>query len=133
MYSDEELPLPPDKRYFTIGEVSAWCGVKAHVLRYWEREFPALSQVSRRAKRRYYQRRELVLIRQIRQLLYVQGFTVQGARRYLAMLDAAPHSVPPPGAASSSPSAAAHRACSPAATRNDCLDLLKQLQRLLRP
>lgn len=75
-----ELPPIPAKRYFTIGEVSELCGVKPHVLRYWEQEFPQLSPVKRRGNRRYYQRQDVILIRQIRSLLYEQGFTIGGAR-----------------------------------------------------
>lgn len=78
-----DLPPIPGKRYFTIGEVSELCGVKAHVLRYWEQEFPQLKPVKRRGNRRYYQRHEVRLIRQIRTLLYVDGFTISGARNKL--------------------------------------------------
>ena len=77
------LPPIPSKRYFTIGEVSDLCGVKPHVLRYWEQEFPQLKPVKRRGNRRYYQRHEVLLIRQIRMLLYVDGFTISGARNKL--------------------------------------------------
>ena len=73
----------PVKRYFTIGEVADLCDLKAHVLRYWEQEFPQLSPVKRRGNRRYYQRDDVVLIRHIRELLYAQGFTIQGARQQL--------------------------------------------------
>ena len=78
-----ELPPIPDKRYFTIGEVSDLCVVKAHVLRYWEQEFPQLRPVKRRGNRRYYQHHEVQLIRRIRELLYEQGFTLSGARQQL--------------------------------------------------
>jgi DNA-binding transcriptional MerR regulator len=78
-----ELPPIPAKRYFTIGEVSELCAVKPHVLRYWEQEFPQLKPVKRRGNRRYYQRHEVQLIRQIRSLLYVEGFTISGARNKL--------------------------------------------------
>jgi DNA-binding transcriptional MerR regulator len=78
-----ELPLIPAKRYFTIGEVSELCGVKAHVLRYWEQEFTQLNPVKRSGNRRYYQHHEVVLIRRIRELLYEQGFTISGARNRL--------------------------------------------------
>lgn len=81
--NNNELPAIPGKRYFTIGEVSELCGVKPHVLRYWEQEFPGLSPVKRRGNRRYYQRQDVVLIRQIRSLLYEQGFTIGGARQKL--------------------------------------------------
>lgn len=78
-----QLPLIPGKRYFTIGEVSELCGVKAHVLRYWENEFPSLKPMKRRGNRRYYQRVDVLLIRQIRGLLYEQGYTISGARQKL--------------------------------------------------
>lgn len=82
---DESLVLPaiPAKRYFTIGEVSDLCGVKAHVLRYWEQEFSQLKPVKRRGNRRYYQHHEVLLIRRIRELLYDKGFTINGARNQL--------------------------------------------------
>ena len=73
----------PSKRYFTIGEVSELCDVKSHVLRYWEQEFPSLSPAKRRGNRRYYQRHDVLLIRQIRSLLYEQGYTIEGARKKL--------------------------------------------------
>ncbi|MBI3067425.1 MAG: MerR family transcriptional regulator [Betaproteobacteria bacterium] len=79
----EELPPIPAKRYFTIGEVSELCGVKPHVLRYWEQEFTQLKPVKRRGNRRYYQHHEVLLIRRIRELLYDQGFTISGARNRL--------------------------------------------------
>jgi DNA-binding transcriptional MerR regulator len=78
-----ELPPIPAKRYFTIGEVSELCGVKPHVLRYWEQEFTQLSPVKRRGNRRYYQHHEVLLIRRIRSLLYGDGFTISGARNLL--------------------------------------------------
>mgnify|MGYP000045776014 CR=1 FL=1 len=79
----EELPPIPAKRYFTIGEVSELCGVKPHVLRYWEQEFNQLKPVKRRGNRRYYQHHEVLLVRKIRELLYNQGFTISGARNRL--------------------------------------------------
>lgn len=81
----DAAPLPPipAKRYFTIGEVSELCGVKPHVLRYWEQEFTQLKPVKRRGNRRYYQHHEVLLIRRIRELLYEQGFTISGARNKL--------------------------------------------------
>ena len=79
----DELPPIPAKRYFTIGEVSELCGVKPHVLRYWEQEFTQLKPVKRRGNRRYYQHHEVLLIRRIRELLYAQGFTINGARNRL--------------------------------------------------
>ncbi|OFZ67890.1 MAG: transcriptional regulator [Betaproteobacteria bacterium RBG_16_56_24] len=81
--SNSELPPIPAKRYFTIGEVSELCGVKAHVLRYWEQEFTQLKPVKRSGNRRYYQHHEVLLIRRIRELLYEQGFTISGARNRL--------------------------------------------------
>ena len=78
---NNELPAIPGKRYFTIGEVSELCGVKPHVLRYWEQEFPQLKPVKRRGNRRYYQREDVLTIRQIRSLLYEQGYTIGGARQ----------------------------------------------------
>ena len=77
---NSDLPPIPAKRYFTIGEVSELCGVKAHVLRYWEQEFTQLKPVKRGGNRRYYQHHEVLLIRRIRQLLYEEGFTISGAR-----------------------------------------------------
>ena len=81
--NNNELPTIPGKRYFTIGEVSDLCGVKPHVLRYWEQEFPQLKPVKRRGNRRYYQHHDVVMIRQIRSLLYEHGFTIGGARQKL--------------------------------------------------
>jgi DNA-binding transcriptional MerR regulator len=82
--NNNELPAIPGKKYFTIGEVSELCGVKPHVLRYWEQEFPQLKPVKRRGNRRYYQRHDVIVIRQIRALLYDQGFTITGARQQLS-------------------------------------------------
>ncbi len=79
----ETFPPIPAKRYFTIGEVGVLCGVKPHVLRYWEQEFAQLRPVKRRGNRRYYQHQEVLLIRRIRELLYEQGFTISGARNRL--------------------------------------------------
>ena len=96
-----ELPPIPAKRYFTIGEVSELCAVKAHVLRYWEQEFTQLRPVKRRGNRRYYQHHEVLLIRRIRELLYEEGFTISGARQRLEHdTEAAPESVPALPAAS---------------------------------
>ena len=108
---EAELPPIPAKRYFTIGEVSELCGVKPHVLRYWEQEFTQLKPVKRRGNRRYYQHHEVLLIRRIRELLYEQGFTINGARNRLESealegagpadasgRDAAASAAPPPGA-----------------------------------
>lgn len=84
MSRDDILPPIPPKRYFTIGEVSELCGVKPHVLRYWEQEFTQLRPMKRRGNRRYYQHHEVLMIRRIRELLYEQGFTISGARNRLA-------------------------------------------------
>jgi DNA-binding transcriptional MerR regulator len=81
--NNNELPPIPDKRYFTIGEVSDLCGVKPHVLRYWEQEFTELSPVKRRGNRRYYQIHEVLIIRQIKSLLYEQGYTIGGAKAHI--------------------------------------------------
>ncbi|MGB5257207.1 MAG: MerR family transcriptional regulator [Woeseiaceae bacterium] len=86
--NNDELPPIPGKRYFTIGEVSDLCAVKPHVLRYWEQEFPQLKPVKRRGNRRYYQRQDVLIIRQIRGLLYEEGFTIGGARQRLTGDDA---------------------------------------------
>ena len=86
--NNDELPPIPGKRYFTIGEVSDLCAVKPHVLRYWEQEFPQLKPVKRRGNRRYYQRQDVLIIRQIRGLLYDEGFTIGGARQRLTGDDA---------------------------------------------
>jgi DNA-binding transcriptional MerR regulator len=106
--SHTKAPLPPipAKRYFTIGEVSELCGVKPHVLRYWEQEFTQLKPVKRRGNRRYYQHHEVLLIRRIRELLYDQGFTISGARNRLDELVAEPTKTP---RASRSPQLAALR------------------------
>jgi len=90
---NHELPPIPGKRYFTIGEVSDLCSVKPHVLRYWEQEFAQLKPVKRRGNRRYYQRHDVVLIRQIRSLLYVEGFTISGARNKLALEHPTPEDI----------------------------------------
>lgn len=82
--SGKDLPTIPDKLYFTISEVSSLCAVKAYVLRYWEQEFPQLKPVKRRGNRRYYQQKDILLVRQIRKLLYDDGFTIEGARTQLS-------------------------------------------------
>lgn len=84
---NNELPPIPGKRYFTIGEASELCSVKAHVLRYWEQEFPQLTPVKRRGNRRYYQHQDVLMIRQIRSLLYDQGYTIGGAKQKLSGSD----------------------------------------------
>lgn len=83
--TEQDLPVIPDKRYFTISEVSQLCAVKAYVLRYWEQEFPLLKPVKRRGNRRYYQQQDILLVRQIRKLLYEDGFTIEGARSQLSV------------------------------------------------
>ncbi|MEA5098361.1 MAG: MerR family transcriptional regulator [Burkholderiaceae bacterium] len=105
-----ELPPIPAKRYFTIGEVSELCGVKSHVLRYWEQEFSQLKPVKRRGNRRYYQHHEVLLIRRIRELLYEQGFTINGARNKLEARNAVPED-----------------ALSPVAIRQELADILTLL------
>ena len=92
-----QLPSIPAKRYFTIGEVSDLCGVKPHVLRYWEQEFTQLRPVKRRGNRRYYQHHEVLLIRRIRELLYEQGFTISGARNRLDDHDQSERAAPRAG------------------------------------
>jgi DNA-binding transcriptional MerR regulator len=132
-----ELPPIPAKRYFTIGEVSDLCGVKPHVLRYWEQEFTQLKPVKRRGNRRYYQHHEVLLIRRIRELLYEEGFTISGARNRLdtARLEighAGPEEKPEPPPRSNG----GGRAASPAsggvdlgAIKRELRALLDQLQR----
>ncbi|MBI3140922.1 MAG: MerR family transcriptional regulator [Rhodocyclales bacterium] len=90
--SKDDLPPIPAKRYFTIGEVSELCGVKPHVLRYWEQEFTQLKPVKRRGNRRYYQHHEVLLVRRIRELLYREGFTISGARNRLEESSGKDHS-----------------------------------------
>jgi DNA-binding transcriptional MerR regulator len=115
--SNPRAPLPPipAKRYFTIGEVSELCGVKPHVLRYWEQEFTQLKPVKRRGNRRYYQHHEVLLIRRIRELLYEQGFTISGAR---ARLDESAVQVKP----------AAHPKFNPALMRREVQSILDFLR-----
>lgn len=100
-HADEALPDVPEKLYFTIGEVSKLCAVPAHVLRYWERKIPGLSQVSRRNNRRYYRREDVLKARQIRELIYDRGMTIQGAVQALkspeARVEVAPMSAPGSG------------------------------------
>lgn len=84
---NHELPAIPSKRYFTIGEASELCAVKPHVLRYWEQEFEQLAEIKRRGNRRYYQQHDVLMIRQIRSLLYDHGFTIGGARQRLSSND----------------------------------------------
>lgn len=98
-----DLPPIPAKRYFTIGEVSELCGVKPHVLRYWEQEFTQLKPVKRRGNRRYYQHHEVLLIRRIRELLYEEGFTISGARNRLDSNALAHEDKPEPAARNGRP------------------------------
>jgi DNA-binding transcriptional MerR regulator len=121
-----DLPPIPAKRYFTIGEVSDLCAVKPHVLRYWEQEFAQLKPVKRRGNRRYYQHHEVLLIRRIRDLLYEQGFTINGARHRLESEAAEPRA-----AARSNPSTASVAAPTPPdlgpATLREELEAIRQL------
>ncbi|AOY93658.1 MerR family transcriptional regulator [Cupriavidus sp. USMAA2-4] len=130
------LPPIPAKRYFTIGEVSELCAVKPHVLRYWEQEFTQLKPVKRRGNRRYYQHHEVLLIRRIRELLYEQGFTINGARN---RLDEGRHHTIPPVQEESVGAAPAHVEDAPVlsvdlnALRNELVDvqhLLAQLREI---
>jgi DNA-binding transcriptional MerR regulator len=122
-----ELPPIPAKRYFTIGEVSDLCAVKPHVLRYWEQEFTQLKPVKRRGNRRYYQHHEVLLIRRIRDLLYEQGFTINGARNRLESDALAPQVEP------------TERRTSPDARRSAALStdqlrqVIEEIRDLLRP
>ena len=113
----EDLPPIPAKRYFTIGEVSELCGVKPHVLRYWEQEFNQLKPVKRRGNRRYYQHHEVLLVRRIRELLYNEGFTIHGARNRLDEIASEPSAGTP--AASGS-------------TNAEKLDLRTELQEIIQ-
>src|SRR5258706_4043159 len=113
-----DLPAIPAKRYFTIGEVSELCGVKPHVLRYWEQEFTQLKPLKRRGNRRYYQHHEVLLIRRIRELLYEHGFTINGARNRLeepGTFGTKTMTVPQP--------------ISPASLRKELKSILKMLER----
>ena len=123
-----ELPPIPAKRYFTIGEVSDLCAVKPHVLRYWEQEFTQLKPVKRRGNRRYYQHHEVLLIRRIRDLLYEQGFTINGARHRLDSESADPRASARP-ATSVAASEAVPRALDAATLRRE----LEEIRRLLAP
>jgi DNA-binding transcriptional MerR regulator len=123
-----ELPPIPAKRYFTIGEVSELCGVKPHVLRYWEQEFTQLKPVKRRGNRRYYQHHEVLLIRRIRELLYEEGFTISGARNRLD--SSSPHEEKAEPAARSARAAAAPSAGNVdlGAIKRELRAVLEQLQ-----
>jgi DNA-binding transcriptional MerR regulator len=122
--SNRELPPIPAKRYFTIGEVSELCGVKAHVLRYWEQEFTQLKPVKRSGNRRYYQHHEVLLIRRIRELLYEQGFTISGARNRLENQAHGAAEVAAPAASASS----AHANVDLAAVRREIRDIIALLE-----
>ena len=128
---EKSLPAIPAKRYFTIGEVSELCGVKPYVLRYWEQEFSQLKPVKRRGNRRYYQHHEVLLIRRIRDLLYEQGFTINGARHRLDSESAEPRAAARTTGASVGMSAPADpaRHLDAAALRQE----LQEIRRLLEP
>jgi DNA-binding transcriptional MerR regulator len=136
-----ELPPIPAKRYFTIGEVSDLCAVKPHVLRYWEQEFAQLKPVKRRGNRRYYQHHEVLLIRRIRDLLYEQGFTINGARHRLEAEPAAPSlasaspTAPMAQAAAAALAPATRTAPAPAGALSDAeiRHELEQIRQLLSP
>jgi DNA-binding transcriptional MerR regulator len=117
-----ELPAIPAKRYFTIGEVSELCGVKPHVLRYWEQEFTQLKPLKRRGNRRYYQHHEVLLIRRIRELLYEHGFTINGARNRL-------EEPAPPASAQPAKTMTVPQPISPASLRKELKSILKLLDR----
>ena len=115
-----DLPAIPAKRYFTIGEVSELCGVKPHVLRYWEQEFTQLKPLKRRGNRRYYQHHEVLLIRRIRELLYEHGFTINGARNRLEE---------PGGQVMATKTMTVPQPISPASLRKELKSILKLLDR----
>ncbi len=125
--SKDSLPPIPAKRYFTIGEVSELCGVKPHVLRYWEQEFTQLRPVKRRGNRRYYQHHEVLLIRRIRELLYEQGFTISGARN---RLDESLSAVSARSTASTTPAPRAHdmRGANLAAVKQELKNVIELLR-----
>ena len=131
--SRAKAPLPPipAKRYFTIGEVSELCAVKPHVLRYWEQEFSQLKPVKRRGNRRYYQHHEVLLIRRIRDLLYEQGFTINGARHRLDSEAAEPRAAARATGASLSVTAAADPM--PHLDTAGLRQELQEIRRLLEP
>ena len=123
-----ELPPIPAKRYFTIGEVSELCGVKPHVLRYWEQEFTQLKPVKRRGNRRYYQHHEVLLIRRIRELLYEEGFTISGARNRLDSSSPHEEKAEPPRNARTAASAAHGADVDLGAIKRELRAVLDQLQ-----
>ena len=118
-----DLPAIPAKRYFTIGEVSELCGVKPHVLRYWEQEFTQLKPLKRRGNRRYYQHHEVLLIRRIRELLYEHGFTINGARNRLEEPASASSAMP------ATKTMTVPQPISPASLRKELKSILKLLDR----
>ena len=120
-----DLPAFPAKRYFTIGEVSERCGVKPHVLRYWEQEFTQLKPLKRRGNRRYYQHHEVLLIRRIRELLYEHGFTINGARNRLEE----PAGSQPLGTSSRDKTMTVPQPISPGNIRKELKSILKMLER----
>jgi DNA-binding transcriptional MerR regulator len=122
------LPPIPAKRYFTIGEVSDLCAVKPHVLRYWEQEFTQLKPVKRRGNRRYYQHHEVLLIRRIRDLLYEQGFTINGARN---RLETETFDSPPEGGGGGMPGPVARRAT--ALSPDQLRQVIEEIRQLLGP
>ena len=128
-----ELPPIPAKRYFTIGEVSELCAVKPHVLRYWEQEFAQLKPVKRRGNRRYYQHHEVLLIRRIRDLLYEQGFTINGARHRLDSESATEPRATARGIAASTTTTAAPATSSPPLDAVALREELREIRRLLGP
>ncbi|MEJ7667278.1 MAG: MerR family transcriptional regulator [Casimicrobiaceae bacterium] len=125
---DSALPPIPAKRYFTIGEVSDLCAVKPHVLRYWEQEFTQLKPVKRRGNRRYYQHHEVLLIRRIRDLLYEQGFTINGARHRLESAAAEPRAAARAATSTATVvTAPAEASLVPAALRHELLEIRQLL------
>src|SRR5690242_12129881 len=122
-----DLPAIPAKRYFTIGEVSELCGVKPHVLRYWEQEFTQLKPLKRRGNRRYYQHHEVLLIRRIRELLYEHGFTINGARNRLE--EPPPPRDRDPIAAGGTKTMTVPQPISPGNIRKELKSILKMLER----
>ena len=128
--NNNELPAIPGKRYFTIGEVSELCGVKPHVLRYWEQEFPQLKPVKRRGNRRYYQHHEVLLIRRIRDLLYEQGFTINGARHRLESEIVPAHDAALPAAARGNHAAAPAPVSAADANAPSAAEIRRELQQI---
>ena len=122
-----DLPAIPAKRYFTIGEVSELCGVKPHVLRYWEQEFTQLKPLKRRGNRRYYQHHEVLLIRRIRELLYEHGFTINGARNRLE--EPMPSRLDGGASASGTKTMTVPQPISPGNIRKELKSILKMLER----